>query len=158
MAQEHTTQFTYEPLQPGFIRLLRILPESTTKDIRCYLHKLKTAEEERFAALSYCWGNPTPVAAITINTRPLGAARNLLDFLQTRFLQNTWLSRKMSDAFNDLDLWVDALCINQIDDEEKSEQVSRIWQIYSTATFTFAWLGKEKEFERRAFISLKTRS
>jgi hypothetical protein len=38
-------------------------------------------------------------------------------------------------------LWVDALCINQADDKEKSQQVQRMRSIYKAAKMVYAWLG-----------------
>ncbi|OBT93614.2 hypothetical protein VE01_08081 [Pseudogymnoascus verrucosus] len=38
-------------------------------------------------------------------------------------------------------LWVDALCINQSDELEKSEQVGQMHEIYSRAASVLAWLG-----------------
>jgi hypothetical protein len=38
-------------------------------------------------------------------------------------------------------LWVDALCINQRDDKEKSQQVQRMRSIYRAAKVVYAWLG-----------------
>ena len=39
-------------------------------------------------------------------------------------------------------LWVDAVCINQNDEDEKSEQVPKIGGIYGGATKVYAWLGE----------------
>ena len=39
----------------------------------------------------------------------------------------------------EISLWVDALCINQADNEEKSEQVRLMGEIYSRATGVIAW-------------------
>lgn len=41
-------------------------------------------------------------------------------------------------------LWVDALCINQKDLEEKSQQVSIMQHIYKSATEVAMWLGEPK--------------
>lgn len=40
-----------------------------------------------------------------------------------------------------LTLWVDALCIDQSDEMEKTEQVQQMREIYSRATLVLAWLG-----------------
>lgn len=40
-------------------------------------------------------------------------------------------------------LWVDAVCINQLDLEERSAQVSRMGHIYRLATRVVVWLGPE---------------
>ncbi|RYP70253.1 hypothetical protein DL771_005556 [Monosporascus sp. 5C6A] len=38
-------------------------------------------------------------------------------------------------------LWIDAICINQRDQEERNEQVSRMKDIYSQSPSTIIWLG-----------------
>lgn len=42
-------------------------------------------------------------------------------------------------------LWVDAICINQKDIEEKNEQVSRMAEIYGQADAVRVWLGNETD-------------
>lgn len=42
-------------------------------------------------------------------------------------------------------LWIDALCINQTDDEEKSRQVAMMGSIYSLASHVILWLGPESQ-------------
>lgn len=42
-------------------------------------------------------------------------------------------------------LWVDCICINQDDENEKSIQVSRMADIYERADGVWIWLGKESE-------------
>ncbi|KAI5357970.1 putative heterokaryon incompatibility [Septoria linicola] len=42
-------------------------------------------------------------------------------------------------------LWVDAVCINQSDDTEKSKQVQRMRAIYSQAASVIIWLGKANQ-------------
>ena len=47
-------------------------------------------------------------------------------------------------------LCVDALCINQQDDEEKTAQMKMMGQIYRAAIMTAVWLGSECEGDARA--------
>lgn len=42
-------------------------------------------------------------------------------------------------------IWVDAICIRQADDEEKSWQVQQMREIYQQAEYTMAWLGPQTE-------------
>jgi Heterokaryon incompatibility protein (HET) len=41
-------------------------------------------------------------------------------------------------------LWVDAICINQVDVKEKGEQVRVMWDIYRAADCVLVWLGPEE--------------
>lgn len=41
-------------------------------------------------------------------------------------------------------IWVDAVCINQDDDQEKSWQVQQMSKIYEQAAFVLCWLGPEE--------------
>jgi len=38
-------------------------------------------------------------------------------------------------------MWIDAICINQGDDEEKSKQVTRMRDVYKLARRVVVWLG-----------------
>ncbi|KAK7753719.1 hypothetical protein SLS62_004342 [Diatrype stigma] len=50
-----------------------------------------------------------------------------------------------------LDVWIDALCINQEDIDEKNSQVPMMGDIYAQAAFVVAWLGEEDEHSKKAF-------
>lgn len=41
-------------------------------------------------------------------------------------------------------VWIDALCINQNNAEEKSRKVRILWDIYSSSTEVLIWLGAPK--------------
>lgn len=154
-----SSRYEYKPLDPKHIRLLHVLPESTANDIRCHLvdYSPDLSKRNRFAALSYCWGDSTPVATITIDGKPFDVAQNLYDFLQNRFLHGSHeLSHDPKSKLSGRGLWVDAICINQADNEEKSSQVQDMWRVYSCADLVIAWLGKEKAFTAQAFRTLKS--
>jgi hypothetical protein len=48
-------------------------------------------------------------------------------------------------------LWIDALCINQCDDHEKSLQLAMMGKIYCQAGSVVAWLGPEEDNSNDAF-------
>ena len=52
-------------------------------------------------------------------------------------------------------LWVDALCINQNDLQERSRQVILMSRIYKQAHRTFAWLGEEDQHTDEAISCLR---
>lgn len=163
MVYTASARFVYEPLEPGWIRVLHILPESTPDDIRCSLEYRQQADEDinfalldrkdlfdvppdrHYAALSYCWGDPTLAADVTVNGKLLGITQNLFDFLQ-QAVRNRDVREFWRGAW-----WIDAICLNQADVEEKSEQVGRMWRIFSQARFVYVWLGPEAYDTKTAF-------
>lgn len=58
--------------------------------------------------------------------------KSLLEFL-----------RVAAQRFPDIPIWIDAVCINQNDDEEKSVQVNRMGTIFAHATEVLSWLGND---------------
>lgn len=52
-------------------------------------------------------------------------------------------------------LWIDAICINQEDLDERSEQVVHMLQIYKNASRVIVWLGNEFEDSHLGMMSMK---
>lgn len=48
-------------------------------------------------------------------------------------------------------MWVDALCIDQENDRERSAQVSMMGEVFGRAARVIAWLGRETDTTARAF-------
>ena len=109
--------------------MLTLLPESSKSLIRCTLGKTNLIGPAEYAALSYCWGDPNDTVEILVNDVPTPVTANLADAL--RGLQSIGVIR----------VWADALCINQADGQEKSQQIRNMTQIYSRAIKTYAWIG-----------------
>ncbi|KAF2730202.1 HET-domain-containing protein, partial [Polyplosphaeria fusca] len=53
-------------------------------------------------------------------------------------------------------IWVDAICINQQDGEEKMRQIPMMGDIYAKATATYVWLGEGTSGANRAMKYLST--
>jgi hypothetical protein len=53
-------------------------------------------------------------------------------------------------------LWVDALCINQDDIPERSEQVNKMGSIYTNARRVVLWLGEEADDSTSALTTLRS--
>jgi hypothetical protein len=131
--------FTYDKIPINAeeqIRLLKLFPSprisstnSLEVDIKCSLKPVSLFHKPAYIALSYTWGSETPLKTILIDGKALGITLNLHDALC--HLQQDEL----------IYLWVDAICINQQDEDEKNKQVGRMRDIYKTATQVLAWLG-----------------
>ncbi|EWZ00153.1 hypothetical protein FOYG_00042 [Fusarium oxysporum NRRL 32931] len=115
-------------------RLLTIL--STKPEISCRLEVAEFGDELSFNALSYVWGDPTVTETILVNEHRIQVTKNLISALRYAPYH---LSR--SKNATSLKLWVDAICINQMDRTEKGHQVSMMKDIYSQSSIVLCWLG-----------------
>lgn len=79
-------------------------------------------------------GDPSICIPILLDEHPFGATRNL--GLALRFL------RLPTD---DRTLWIDAICVNQDDLDERSAQLQLMKNIYYDAHQVVSWLGDENE-------------
>ncbi|KAG0647087.1 Heterokaryon incompatibility protein [Hyphodiscus hymeniophilus] len=84
-----------------------------------------------FFALSYAWGDPARTHEILIDGKKQGITENLYNAL--RDLQR--------DGIGDIKVWADAICINQDDLGERSDQVFLMREIYHSAAEVRIWLG-----------------
>jgi hypothetical protein len=75
-----------------------------------------------FAALSYTWGNPSQATTVKVNDVPIRVTLNL---------KNALLMLRAQNFDTTFKVWIDALCINQGDTDEKTSQVSKMADIYS---------------------------
>ena len=122
--------FRHDPLDQSTdsIRLVKVLP---TSDEHLLELEIRHADlSARYTALSYTWGPADGVRALLINRRGSEVRYNLWHFLNTMRLEN------QTGEF-----WIDALCIDQKNVEEKNHQVQRMGEIYAKAEAVFTWLG-----------------
>lgn len=127
------------------IRLLSFTP-CTPSDVvvETTLNTVSLAANPRYHALSYVWGEPSRSHKIQTNGCELRTTKNLevaLKHLQTH----------MGTSVEALPLWVDAICINQNDLIERSEQVAMMHKIYSKACNVLIWLGEGDEYSDELF-------
>jgi hypothetical protein len=84
-----------------------------------------------YTALSYVWGDVQNTFPITVNDTVFLATMNLKVALQyTR------------EVHRDIVLWVDAICVNQNDIDERNNQGSLMRTLYSGAEKVIIWLGE----------------
>ncbi|OCK86532.1 HET-domain-containing protein, partial [Cenococcum geophilum 1.58] len=85
-------------------------------------------------ALSYVWGFSSKAVPINLDGFKIPVTQNLEYAL--RYPRRQTQPRR---------IWVDAVCINQADLDERSKQVSRMKNIYQQAFNVVIWLGEENE-------------
>jgi len=133
-ALQGTSSLLYRNLRDNEIRLLHLHPSRHFEaPIYTVLHTVNFDDGPVYKALSYVWGSPTLTSTISVNGLDFEATTNLVSAL--RHLRG---SRAVKV------LWVDAVCINQPDNEERSHQVRQMSSIYRRATEVIAWLGESE--------------
>lgn len=136
----------YKTLRLGHwqIRILELLPGSFAEPIRTRLHlaDLLDGPEIRlvggkqpssYTALSYCWGGEDDTIWCNglVHKINLGALQAL---------------RRLREACCDYKyVWIDAICIDQHNFEEKAQQVPKMLKIYSKADKVVVWLGEDQD-------------
>ncbi|KAK4224082.1 heterokaryon incompatibility protein-domain-containing protein [Podospora fimiseda] len=98
-----------------------------------------------FAALSYVWGDKKSQKSILLNGAVFSVTENLYRALRVMAEQNEFQNSKYR-------IWIDALCINQKDDEERASQVRKMRDIYSTAWTVFSWVANPRDRVDGAYI------
>lgn len=116
------------------IRLVELLhdddPSETTAPVSCRLHVVSFEEAPKYTALSYAWGSPKDEGTICLDGVITTIRLNLWNFLAE-------CRRSRFAGF----LWIDALCIDQNNVQERNHQVGIMGQIYRRADMVIAWLG-----------------
>ena len=92
------------------IRLLLIYPRHPHGPVRCALLQTPYHSAPQYEAISYCWGDPSRVCSIEVNGGRMDITANAFKVLKSR--SSIWLPRLV---------WIDSICINQDDNEEKAQ-------------------------------------
>lgn len=153
-------RFPYMPLKSSEFRLLhltglvngQISGELVTADFPSTSIFSKT-EPPVYTCLSYMWGSPFKADSsshVLINAHPFKVPPNLMSFLECYVAEKLvitddaagdtylWVDYKSMNAY----LWIDQICIDQLNVPEKTAQVKRMDEIYLNAQGgTVVWLG-----------------
>lgn len=144
------TPYNYEPLRKDHIRLLTLLPALRSDPLQIRIEQLvfSTSNHPQYEALSYTWGDPASLIVIEVQSKLSPSAPSVNDavhhkysnskaFISPRRSQrltagnNTFgLTENLYSALLHLRyedetriMWIDAICIDQINLEDKAEQV-----------------------------------
>ncbi|CAO2655310.1 Nn.00g103740.m01.CDS01 [Neocucurbitaria sp. VM-36] len=173
LSRSNLRPYAYQPLAPDEIRLLVLHPaRDFENELVVHLQILKRSEEKYFEAVSYVWGVDEATVQLPVHDEQHATSflhgqnfwtkmyryQFLNDKIQAalrvranvatmlRYLRYPWLPRY---------LWIDQICINQNDNDEKSQQVNQMGDIYRMSGRTLIWLGCSKT-HRRPLSALET--
>jgi Heterokaryon incompatibility protein (HET) len=113
---------------------LHLLPGTEEEQISCQVTLVRLLEKPSYSALSYEWATDTADQIIALDEKQFYIRQNLWDYLAQ--LRHEQLA---------VHLWIDGICIDQQNVEERNHQVHRMSAIYSQANLVLTWLGKDEE-------------
>jgi len=146
-----STGFSYQSLTaPDAIRLLLLQPRASSPEdeIHCKLQHTTISECDEdltlhYTALSYVWGSEEGKRMIFVDGVEFHVTVNLLRAL-----------RSLCHESKELPFWVDAVCIDQNNLEERGQQVGIMGAIYASAWKTIIYLGESDSESSRAIRAL----
>jgi Heterokaryon incompatibility protein (HET) len=99
--------------------------------LKCTLKYVSLGSNTDFEALSYTWGAAGPGQTISLDGRGFQVLENLEAAL-----------RRLRKPLTQRAVWIDAICINQNDLDERREQVLLMRKIYEQAKQVVVWQGE----------------
>jgi tetratricopeptide (TPR) repeat protein len=132
------------------IRLLKLFSPAGGNGPKSTLIHTSLSNAPAYDALSYSWQEPTAVWAgelerngiLLVDNKAIKIGRNLEAFLQ----HLRAFKEKQPREY----LWIDSICINQDDIQERGHQVLRMREIYQKAVIVLVWLGPPYADSERA--------
>ena len=116
--------------------MIRLLPRniaSQSREICCEISLVSLNGNPSYHALSYTWGDPNVTGHILLD----GAAALAV----TENLESALQHLRPSPNEEPLCIWIDAISIDQQNNDEKSWQVGMMRDIYKDAKDVLVWLG-----------------
>ena len=159
--------FPYQPLNKATREIRLIIFENSRQGIEIDMKTFPLDNAPPFMALSYVWGDPGITSPILLSGHPFQVTTNLasalarlstLPFDSDSAAQKGGQTAAYAELIQELQyravagdtrptvphhVWIDALCINQGDLDEKSSQIPMMYDIYAKSRHVVMWLGEE---------------
>jgi Heterokaryon incompatibility protein (HET) len=120
----------YRPLKEREIRLLRLSRRTPFDVFTCELIHTVLDATPPFEVISYTWGDPDKCHGVVVDGQWMRTTTNAHEVLKDR-----------APRFGVRLLWLDAVCIDQRNTDEKSVQVALMGELYRRASRVVVWLG-----------------
>ncbi len=137
-------RYDYSRLAPGQFRLIKLLPGQENDRLTGGLITVDPTNAPQYVGLSYVWGPPGEEGqdqpSILLDNVAIELRPNLASAMHT-----------LRRLHQDTHIWIDALCINQEDNTEKSTQIPLMADIYRLSDSVAIWLGETTSYGRLAF-------
>ncbi|RSL91392.1 hypothetical protein CEP51_000329 [Fusarium floridanum] len=169
---------------PTSIRVLQVHPEEFENEFdfystpRCSLVVKDLDDDPVYDALSYTWGCPVTVYSdasevssaaawaapsfdIICDGKPLSVTANLYAAILSWRLQSSKTGRRYCRILKGIkivhptrNIWIDQICINQSDLQERNSQVMLMGRIFKQSRLCLVWLGGDDQFSQTAIATM----
>ncbi|PTD07843.1 Ankyrin-3 [Fusarium culmorum] len=138
--------YHYQPLMmKNSTRIIELYPGVPGDILEFELEEVPLFSATPFEALSYEWQERYGTIPVQCDGQKIFITPNCKAAMEKLRLRDK--SRY---------LWIDAICINQTNEQERNQQVAIMGNIYRAAQRVVMWLGEETETIRAAFEMLPT--
>lgn len=126
------------------VRLLELDPvdshdPNTAPALHGRLRVVHLREHKEYSALSYVWSQEDPGTSQRNNRLVIRCNGHQHE---ARIGPNCWAALWHLTKARGLTIWVDSICIDQMNSEEKAHQIPLMREIYESAHTTYFWLGE----------------
>jgi len=127
---------------PDAIRLCSVVSELKRPSVRCELSTVELHKASEYIALSYAWRAPLVRTTLDETLHEIECNGETLAVHDNLFCA---LLRLGQPPYRGRLFWIDAICIDQENDEERGHQVDLMSEIYRNAKEVIIWLGPHDE-------------
>ncbi|OTB05567.1 hypothetical protein M426DRAFT_319829 [Hypoxylon sp. CI-4A] len=148
-----SSYYHYQPMkEDGHIRMLSLDPGKPGGPLRGKLETVSIDSVGKYEAVSYVWADPGPPDC----DWEIHLHDNGIDHLLKLKTGSIYAAlHRLRLATRERRVWVDQICINQDNLEERSRQVRFMNEIFRNAEHVLVWLGlDEKDEAGLAFASI----
>ncbi|KAH6991469.1 heterokaryon incompatibility protein-domain-containing protein [Ilyonectria sp. MPI-CAGE-AT-0026] len=137
------------------IRLLDLLPATSSGMLSGQLRRVSIDDTPPFVSVSHVWGHEKAEALMHLESgcgnRDVPISRNLESLLLSLLCHDSTTLPQLWSNGSILPMWIDMVCINQMDVSEKASQIPLMRRIYSQAKSVIIWINESDSHLRYAF-------
>lgn len=140
--------YHHEKLDSGQMRLLNLFPGEQFDPLHGLIWMTHLDAKVNYTTVSYVWG-PRSQLTHELHT-PLGS----LSITEPLY----FTLKQLRNRHKSVVLWVDAICINQDDDNEKTEQVKMLARIFQNSAQTLGFIQDDEESKEVVEMLMQVRA
>ncbi|KAM0324789.1 hypothetical protein ACHAQA_007755 [Verticillium albo-atrum] len=139
-------QDIYQPIEGKTeFRLLILEPGEFNDPLQCRLYTASTLDAPTYDAMSYTWadetGDATKSSTVRLDAQPFPVTKNCESAM-----------KRVRRQYSPRTIWIDAICVDQMNDRERGHQVQLMPQIYSKAREVFVYIGELESVSEKHFL------